>query len=114
MSDLSKEDPSARMRTGMPFRVLVESAKEGEILLDHSGSHNGRLDSTPEAVYIELWMNKNAPGRDLLAKILGRFPTQSEATVAADVVQWLGTAIGLSFIGEAEREIKRREELSRR
>lgn len=94
---------------GVSFHSLLASAQNGEVLLDHSGSKNERLDRAPEAAYIELWMKMNAPGRDLLAKVLGRWPTQQEATVAADVIQWLGTAVGLGFIREAELMVDRRE-----
>ena len=108
-----KSNRTDQIPAGLSFHSLVESAKNGAVLLDHSGSRNDRLHNTPEAVYIELWLEKNAPGRDCLARILGHFPSQSEATVATNIIQWLGTAVGIGFIVEAEQEVKRREKAKR-
>lgn len=93
----------------LTFEALLELARDGDVPLDHSGTRHDRLDRLPEAVYVEQWQRANAPGRDLLVKILGRHPTQEEADVAANVIQWLGTAVGLGFVRQAETTIEQRK-----
>lgn len=93
----------------LSFKALMDAARDGDVPLDHSGTNHDRLNRLPEAVYVEQWQRANAPGRDLLVNILGRWPTQEEADVAADVIQWLGTAVGLGFVRQAESIIEQRK-----
>lgn len=89
----------------LSFEALLNAARDGDVPLDHSGTNHDRLDRLPEAAYIVQWQRVNVPGRDLLVQILGRWPTQEEADVAANVIQWLGTAVGASFVRQAEATI---------
>lgn len=93
----------------MSFEALLDAARDGDVPLDHSGTNHDRLDRLPEAVYVAQWQQVNAPGRDLLVKILGRWPTEEEADVAANVIQWLGTAVGFGFMRQAEATIEQRK-----
>ena len=93
----------------LSFEALLDAARNGDVPLDHSGTNHDRLDRLPEAVYVEQWQHANAPGRDLLVKILERWPTQEEADVAANVIQWLGTAVGLGFVHRTEATIEQRK-----
>lgn len=107
--------------------ILIEPVTQPELYEPvHEGLHPARLRAdAPETVYAEHWikLNKRDPcrngGHTYLEHILcptGRDPgpvTQRDATVAACVVQWLGTNCGMAFIIEAEREIARRGEEKR-
>lgn len=88
----------------LSFAELMAAAKSGFIPINHGGTFAERLNRLPEVVYIDLWRQTNERW-NTLEKILRRVPTQAEADVAADVIQWLGTAIGLAFVREAESKI---------
>lgn len=101
------------MASCLSFEALLDAARDGNVPLDHSGTTHDRLDRLPEAVYIDQWKHANAPGRNVLVKILGRWPTQEEADVAANVIQWLGTAVGLGFVRQSEAVIEQRKAAAR-
>lgn len=97
----------------------------------HRSLHPDRQGSAAEDVYLKRWVKEQetSPGINrgfgLLESILAptRQPyrssmgsperiftpavSQRDAEVAATVVQWLGTACGMGFVSECEREIKR-------
>lgn len=73
-----------------------------------------------ERVYAAHWLKANKPTagrpRGILELILrdedGQLPTvsQRDAEVAASVIQWLGTNVGLGFIKDCERAIERQRD----
>jgi hypothetical protein len=79
--------------------------------------HPSRLKSTPERIYFEQWI-KEHERQNLLAMLLvpedrhGKIPENRSAqisprdvTVAATLIQWLGTNCGRDFIDRCERMI---------
>lgn len=72
--------------------------------LKHQGIHFERLNPTlnnpREVAFAEQWRIEQSQG-NVLHHLIGRCPTQEEATVAATVIQWLGSNVGMSFIEEA-------------
>jgi hypothetical protein len=82
--------------------------------------------TNPERIFLKNWRkeNKREPclnhGRGVLEIILSEDNdhaidlTQRDATVAATVIQWLGTNCGRCFIEECEREIKTSVERERK
>jgi hypothetical protein len=93
---------------------------QGKIFpLEHVGTHPDRREhGVGEDVYAREWDKQNAVhpwsnyGQCLLELILSRPGTpwgdltQRDVTVAASVVQWLGTNCGRGFISECERMIE--------
>lgn len=81
----------------------------------HEGISRHRLDSNPlEALYSEEW-EKQAPGTLgylLCGQERGQHDyTQRDATVAATIIQWLGSPVGSSFVADtlekhAKNELK--------
>lgn len=79
----------------------------------HIGFHSDRLhpdaDNPREVAFAEQWLkiNTQALSKPLLEYLLSEYPTERDAQVAATVVQWLGTNVGMSFIRDVmEREPK--------
>lgn len=76
----------------------------------HHGRGRHRLNSNPlEKAFADAWESENAPrsGRPhgLLDWLKGDgnrpgIVTQEEATIAATVVQWLGSTVGQSFLAD--------------
>ena len=80
--------------------------------IKHEGLHTHRLKSNPrEKVFAEAWRTQceTAPGKPngtltyLLCVGDQRYlepPTQEQSTIAATVIQWLGSPVGFSFLEE--------------
>lgn len=68
--------------------------------VDHVGLHSGRLlpnrNNTRERVFADQWRLENSQ-YDTLRKLLPGY-SQRDATVAATIVQWLGSNCGLAFL----------------
>lgn len=79
----------------------------------HNGLHARRLSDTGlasirEKAFAEQWQQEQ--NHDLLAYLLGQDNqkaefTERDAQVAATVVQWLGTAVGQSFLEKVQGQI---------
>jgi len=70
---------------------------------DHRLSDNLRNES--EITLAHHWVKRNTDnGKYGFLKYLIPEPTQRDAKVAATIIQWLGTNIGLAFLSEAVRE----------
>lgn len=105
--------------------------------LNHTGNRPGRSrDLMPERVFAQEWEIENermtavnfgltalelilnsgpgptqqALGHNYRAEI--DLPTQRDATVAASIIQWLGTNCGKSFLDRVERRIKQENKLA--
>jgi len=84
--------------------------------LTHEGYSSHRLKSNPhERIFAEKWKDINTRG-DTLAWILYTFNSQDgrqekgfiserDASVAASVIQWLGSPVGQSWLQEVQEEI---------
>ena len=85
----------------------------------HNSLHPDRLSRKPEMVYAEEWKRHNERrsginrGYTYLEWILcpssQQYPgpvSERDAQVAASVIQWLGTNVGLGFIQTCEQKIK--------
>jgi len=78
------------------------------VVMDHKGLRTCRLSREPlEKAFAEAWEkeNKRAVGHSLLDWLLAADPnnpkgevSQRDATVAATIVQWLGTHVGQNFL----------------
>ncbi|MDO8795391.1 MAG: hypothetical protein Q7J25_12300 [Vicinamibacterales bacterium] len=110
---------------------MVEPLTQPELFEPvHASFHEDRLrHGIPERIYAEHWksLNVRSPGVNhgytYLEWILtpsGRAPgpvSQRDASVAAAVIQWLGTNCGMAFLQSAERAIEQAlaaEHVSRR
>lgn len=100
--------------------------------LKHEGLRPQRLDLMPERVFAEEWQKENqrqgAVNFGLIAlelilntKPLGHLyaddidhPTQRDATVAATIIQWLGTRCGVCFLDRVHARIEQEREMERR
>lgn len=109
MSELKHEgNRPDRARDLMPERVFAEEwKKENERVL----AVNFGL------IALELILNSNlltqqAFGHNYFAD-LDRRPTQRDATVAATVIQWLGTNCGKCFLDRCETQVKQERERER-
>ena len=73
--------------------------------IKHESLRLYRLDSNPiERIYAEKWKQRQLIG-NTLAYLLNNI-TQRDATVAATIIQWLGSSGGQSFLDEVQEEIK--------
>lgn len=76
----------------------------GDVIVKHEGVSAVRCKrEPPEAKFAEAWRTENARllARPLLEYLLRDAAfTERDATVAATVVQWLGSPVGLGFLGE--------------
>lgn len=81
--------------------------------LKHHGLSRYRLKDNPiEELFANLWEEQNARGGfSTLARLLDpehqhgpREPTQEQATIAATVIQWLGSPVGQFFLQQAKIE----------
>jgi len=73
--------------------------------IKHESLRLYRLDSNPiERIYAEKWKQRQLIG-NTLAYLLNNI-TQRDATVAATIIQWLGSFCGQSFLDEVQEEIK--------
>lgn len=89
-------------------------------MLKHEGLSTHRLepeaDNPREVVFAERWAEYNRSVTGLTGTTLdwllhaedNEATTQHEATVAATVVQWLGSPVGFAFLTECLGEICRR------
>lgn len=95
--------------------------------LKHEGNYRKKIETCPyERAFAETWEKWNVPsvginhgfttlelvvlketGRVLGMPILEDELTQRDCYVAASVIQWLGTAIGESFLNEVKEKIKK-------
>lgn len=83
-------------------------------MIKHKGLSVHRLSREPlEAIYARHWQSANGqrPGmpHGVLEYLLGdgnqpRDVTQAEATIAATVIQWLGSPVGQCFVRECLEE----------
>ena len=78
------------------------------LTIKHEGFSHDRVkpdrDNPREATFLEVWKEENnlKEGRNLLWNLISD-PTQRDAQVAATVIQWLGSNVGMSFLREACR-----------
>ena len=64
----------------------------------HQGISRHRLKDNPlESIYAKTW-EEQAPRT--LSYLIGLDYTQQDATVAATMIQWLGSPVGQSFVNE--------------
>lgn len=71
--------------------------------LKHRGVHGYRLQDTNnrrEIVFSKQWREINRLDPDFLSTLLGRTATQEDATVAATIIQYLGTKSGFMELEE--------------
>ena len=73
--------------------------------MKHTGIHINRIDQNPlEKVFSEKWLMEHGKDSIFLEQILRKNPfnfeeiSQRDATVAATVIQWLGSPVGESFL----------------
>ncbi|MHC4298783.1 MAG: hypothetical protein ACYS7Y_16015 [Planctomycetota bacterium] len=79
--------------------------------IKHEGRATYRLKSNPlEQVFANQWRELNNRQRGVLEYLLAENPnyprgemTQRDATVAATVIQWLGSPLGQLFLGEVKK-----------
>ncbi len=106
--DLFKERDSAYafisgFRAGIP-KVLPETEDDTEgrekiDKMEYKGRNQHRLESNPlEKDFIEAWEKLNN-GRTL-ELILHEEPTERDKEVAATIIQWLGSPVGIDFIDD--------------
>ena len=84
--------------------------------IKHNGLRTNRLEREPlEKAFAVAWSDKNerSMGHDLLDWLLAENPnsprgevTQRDATVAATIIQWLGSPVGQSFLQEVTNKAK--------
>lgn len=80
-------------------------AEEGSRGVEHLGIHAKRLPNNPlEGAVFSSWEKRQAE-EQLLSYLLGcgNHPvevSQRDATVAATVIQWLGSPVGQKFLGD--------------
>lgn len=84
--------------------------------IKHEGNNRERLNYNfginAEAVYASEWEKENKReswknnGKGKLELLLDGEVSKRDALVAATVIQWLGTNIGMSFVHECERKIR--------
>lgn len=89
------------------------SIKKPKLLAPHIGLSPYRLgpkaDNPREVAFAEQWSKEQEQG-NVLRHLIGRDFSDRDAEVAATVIQWLGSNVGMSFIEEAaKREPKIRE-----
>lgn len=74
---------------------------------EHIGLHINRLHPTAgnllEALYATKWEDYNRT-EAILSHLLNGEISQRDATVAATIIQWLGTNVGRSFVQEGLRK----------
>lgn len=103
-------------RRKMATEPLLGESVNGNLLpMSHRALQRYRLRkirgrANPERVYAAAWLRITSRRKDYLAFILGPkcdpVPyTRRDAEVAASVIQWLGTNVGLGFIIECEKKI---------
>jgi hypothetical protein len=72
--------------------------------IKHIGIFSGRLaksqNNPREVAFYEQWKKEQEDGHTL-QHLIGNKLTQRDATVAATVIQWLGSNIGMSFLEES-------------
>lgn len=60
-----------------------------------------KADNPREVAFAKLWSYENTPGptrTPILASLVGKDFTERDAQVAATVIQWLGSNVGISFL----------------
>jgi len=75
----------------------------------HEGFHKNRLEQNNprEVVFSEVWKRKNHEGvlgLSTTVEILIPDCTERDAKVAATIIQWLGSNVGMSFLYEVLRK----------
>lgn len=69
--------------------------------IKHIGKHASRLkqnqNNSREAAFAEEWLREQEEGH-LLASLMNEQITERDAMVAATVIQWLGSNVGMSFL----------------
>jgi len=63
---------------------------------------NPNQDNPREVAFAEQWSKEQAEGR-VLGHLIGNDFTVRDATVAATVIQWLGSNVGMSFLEDVIR-----------
>lgn len=83
-----------------PKPARVKNTKDPKV---HTGMSNNRLhEGNPrEAAFIAQWRKEQKDG-DILRHLIGPY-TARDAQVAATVIQWLGSNVGICFIEETIR-----------
>jgi hypothetical protein len=86
-------------------------------IIEHVGTHAHRLGlgalSFREDAFADEWKSENQAIHErscmdpTLARLLGRMPTQDEATAVATVIQWLGSNCGQGFLHAVQARIMR-------
>lgn len=69
-----------------------------------TGAHWDRLDRPGEREFVQKWQTSHRWG--LLRNILGHWPSQAEMDTASEVIQWLGTPVGMAFFHDAFRQFE--------
>lgn len=78
--------------------------------LVHKGNRQPRVGVFPEYVFLSRWQalmgsrvdeDEEAPFTEMLRHLRG-YPTQRDATTAADFITWLGTNAGRSYLSQAK------------
>lgn len=73
--------------------------RRSTVLAKVKGLHAGRLlHSEREATFAAKWKERVAGG--ILTHLISEYVTDNQAEIAATVVQWLGSDVGLSFLRE--------------
>lgn len=75
--------------------------------MNHEGISRNRLPENPnEQSFAEMW-DSEAPR--ILVYLIGDDYSQRDATVAATIVQWLGSLVGNSLVREVHASIEARQ-----
>lgn len=83
--------------------------------MKHEGLHANRLKrehNALEKAFADKWKQENAGANPLLNQLLATNDTflsaasQRDATVAATIIQWLGSEVGSGFIDEVRKSQK--------
>lgn len=96
----------------------MPSIEKSHPIKPHIGKSAYRLnlnqDNPREVAFAKQWSKEQDEGH-ILANLIGKDFTDRDAMVAATVIQWLGSNVGMSFLEESiMREPKIKEWLLRR
>ncbi len=82
---------------------VAEEGEGGEMKLKHEGLYLHRLspqaENPREVAFRDEWILENTRGNGKsLLEVLISDCSQRDATVAATIIQWLGSPVGMSFL----------------